>query len=50
MTTSISIKDSEVMLLFISNLKNMFLKKLKKRNVDVKLTVNDNPNPNKKAG
>ena len=42
MTTIISIKDSEVMLLFISNLKSIFLKKLKKMNVDMKFTLNDN--------
>ena len=42
MTTIISIKDSEVMLLFIANLKSMFLKKLKKMNVDITFTLNDN--------
>ena len=42
MTTVISVKDSEVMLLFIANLKSMFLKKLKKMNVDIKFTLNEN--------
>ena len=42
MTTTISIKDSEVMLLFIANLKSIFLKKLKKMNVDMRFTLNDN--------
>ena len=42
MTTTISIKDSEVMLLFIANLKSIFLKKLKKMNVDITFTLNDN--------
>ena len=30
------------MLLFIANLKSMFLKKLKKMNVDITFTLNDN--------
>ena len=30
------------MLLFIANLKSIFLKKLKKMNVDIKFTLNDN--------
>ena len=42
MTTVISVKDSEVMLLFVANLKSMFLKKLKKMNVDIKFTLNEN--------
>ena len=42
MTTVISVKDSEVMLLFIANMKSMFLKKLKKMNVDIKFTLNEN--------
>ena len=42
MTTIMSVKDSEVMLLFIANLKSMFLKKLKKMNVDIKFTLNEN--------
>ena len=42
MSTSISIKDNEVMLLFISTLKNRFLQKLKKMNVEAKITLKEN--------
>ena len=42
MSTSISIQDNEVMLLFISTLKNRFLQKLKKMNVEAKITLKEN--------
>ena len=39
MTTIINIKFNEVIRLFCENLKRMFIQKLRKRNVDVKLSV-----------
>ena len=42
MATSISLKDNEIMLLSISILKNRFLQKLKKMNVEAKITLRDN--------